>query len=410
MTRSMAAMRASAPAAPGRSLPFIVASVMMLVTLAIDVVLPALPDIGEALAVTRDNDRQYVISSFMFGFAISQAGVGIVSDALGRRGLLLGAVGGYAAFSLAAAAAQDLTVMLIVRFLQGAAGGMTRVLINAAVRDLYSGAQMARVMSMATTAFIIAPILGPALGTLILAVASWRWIFIAFAGFGILSFLIICFRLPETLPPAMRRKLSAKSLVEGVKHVLQDRQSTWFTTAMSFRFAGQFAFFLSLQQIFEQVWKHEDLLAPVFGFVAAVIAIGSMVNARLVTRVGLMRMSRITTLLLTTICAAQLAWVALGSFGLIGFIAFQAAISALTSICNTCFQALAMENMGRQAATASSIQGSGSMLAGTLLASWAGQAFDGTLLPYAIAITLFAIGGLFCTFMATQRESGRASR
>ncbi|HTO28838.1 MAG TPA: MFS transporter, partial [Devosia sp.] len=378
--------------APGRTLPLIIASVMMLVTLAIDVVLPALPAIGRSLAIESDNDRQWIIGAFMLGFALSQAGIGPLSDAWGRRRLLLFSLCAYALLGLAAAAAQDLETMLSLRAAQGAAGGMTRVLITAMVRDLYAGSRMARVMSLATTAFIIAPILGPTLGALILTVGSWRWIFVGLAGFGGIALFIVYRQLPETLAPLDRRPLSPGSFLATIRHVCREPQSACFTVALTFRFASQFTFLLTVQQIFEHVWHREELLAPVLGGIAIVIALGAFANAQFVTRFGLMRIASYATTSLLLLCLVQLAIVLDGGFTLLLFTLFQAVISALTSICNATFQALAMEHMGGSAGTASSLQASTSMLGGTVLAGWAGQAFDGTLVPYATALALFASG------------------
>jgi len=306
---------------------------------------------------------------------------------------------------LSAAAAQSLETMLLLRALQGAAGGMTRVLITAMVRDLYAGPQMARVMSLATTAFIVAPILGPAIGVLILALGSWRWIFVGLGLVGCFALATVYLRLPETLKRDERRALSPTSLLNSVKSVCHERQSASFTIALGFRFAGQFTFLLSIQQIFEHVWRREDLLAPMLGGIAAIIAVGSFANAFLVTRFGLIRMASFATLALLTICLAQLAIVASLGSSLLLFVLFQAVISALTSICNTTFQALAMEHMNRFAGTASSIQASGSMLLGTILAGWAGQMFDGTLLPYAACLALFSAGAMGC-ILVSRRVSG----
>ncbi|MGE0294536.1 MAG: MFS transporter [Hyphomonadaceae bacterium] len=379
---------------------------MILVTLAIDVVLPALPLISDTLRIESDNQRQFVIVAFIAGFALSQAFIGLLSDAWGRRGLLLASLGAYAVFSLASAFAQDLPMLLALRVAQGAAAGGTRILILAVVRDLYNGARMARVMSLATAAFIIAPVLGPAIGAMIISVASWRVIFLALGVVGCAAYLVVALRLPESLAASARRPLSLSSIGEALTLVGRDRLSVAYTGAMSFRFAGQFAFLTSVQQIFEQVFVRPDLLAPVLGSIAAVVACGALLNARFVMAIGALKMSRMANAGLIAVCAMQLVWVFAGGETLLWFFVFQAVISASASVCNATFQALAMQKMGEVAGAATSLQGSFSMLAGALMGGLAGQIFDGTLKPYAIALMFFALAAAASAAFGGADDSG----
>ena len=155
----------------------LVAMMMALTALSIDIMLPALPAIGEALGVADANDRQIVIISYMLGFAVGQLVYGRLSDRYGRKPVLMAGMAIFIAGSLVAALAVDFTLLLAARTVQGIGAAAPRVIAFAIVRDRYSGREMARVMSFAMAVFIIIPVLAPAMGQGLLFVGTWRLMF-----------------------------------------------------------------------------------------------------------------------------------------------------------------------------------------------------------------------------------------
>ena len=124
----------------------LVAALMGLNALAIDVMLPALPYMGEALGISHENERQLVIGVYMIGFGLAQPIFGPLSDRFGRRAPLLIGLAIYLLCSFLATFAPDFGVLLALRFVQGLGAAGTRVIATAVVRDRFSGREMAEVM------------------------------------------------------------------------------------------------------------------------------------------------------------------------------------------------------------------------------------------------------------------------
>ena len=171
---------------------------MALTALSVDVMLPALPQIGNSLGVANGNDRQLVVSIYLGGFAIGQFIFGPLSDRFGRKPPLLFGLALYICGTFLAASSSSFAGLLAARVLQGIGAASPRVISLAIVRDRFEGREMSRVMSFVTMVFIVVPILAPGVGEGILQVSGWRSIFvfmlIVALGVGALGAL----RLPET--------------------------------------------------------------------------------------------------------------------------------------------------------------------------------------------------------------------
>jgi DHA1 family bicyclomycin/chloramphenicol resistance-like MFS transporter len=165
---------------PLSSLEFValMAALMALTALTVDVMLPALPRIGNSLGVANGNDRQLVVSIYLGGFALGQFIFGPVSDRFGRKPPLLFGLALYICGTLLAAASSSFAGLLAARVLQGIGAASPRVISLAIVRDRFEGREMSRVMSFVTMVFIVVPILAPGVGEGILQVSGWRSIFV----------------------------------------------------------------------------------------------------------------------------------------------------------------------------------------------------------------------------------------
>ena len=197
----------AAPASLDRApIPFgefvaLAAALMALTALGIDSMLPALPAIGDSLGVANPNDRQFVITSFLIGFAVAQLAHGPLSDRFGRRPILGVSLLIAVVTNLLAAAAGSFTLLLIARFVAGMAVAGARVVTVAMVRDCFAGRPMARVMSLVFVVFMAAPVLAPAFGQIVLLFAPWRWIFVGIATVAGIVLAWFWARMPETLDP-----------------------------------------------------------------------------------------------------------------------------------------------------------------------------------------------------------------
>jgi len=400
--------QATAVERPGqREFIGLIALIMATVAFAIDSMIPALPAIGDTFGITQPNDRQFVIGAFMLGFGISQFFAGTLSDRFGRRPVLLISIGFYVIFSLAAAFAPSFELLIAARVAQGAGAAGGRVLVVSIVRDRYVGRQMARVMSLAVIIFMAAPVLAPSVGQLILLIAPWRWIFVALATIGVVILLWAGLRLPETLAPDRRIGVSPARLRQSYATVLRDRQSTGYTLAGAFATGALMSFLHSVQQIFADVFHAPHLLAVAFGVVASTMAIGSLINSRLVVKLGMRFIGHWALIGFTAFGGLHLAVALSGHETIVSFTLIQALTMGCFSLAAANFGALAMENVGEVAGTASSLQGAFATILGAGIGVSVGQQFDGTTVPLYAGFFLCGLSAIVAILIT---ERGRLFR
>lgn len=374
------------------------AALMAANALAIDAMLPALPAIGEALGVEEENRRQFVISSYLLGFGAAQLAYGPLADRFGRKRLLAASLLLYALFAALAGLASSFALLLGARALQGAAAAGTRVLVVSIIRDRFQGGGMAQVMSLVMLVFMIVPVLAPAFGQAVLAVGTWRHIFIGLAVYGAVLIAWLAWRLPESLAVEHRRPFTAASLAEAGRITLSNRAFVGNTLAVTLVMAALFAFINSIQQIVGDVFGRPELLALVFALIAGPMAASSWANARLVMHFGARRLLLRSLATFTAFSLVHLAYAAAAGETLWSFVLLQAATMACFGLVGANAGALAMEPLGRVAGTASSIQGTITTIGGALVGAAIGLAFDGTVLPMLAGFVL--CGGAAFAFAA----------
>ena len=383
------------------------ASMMALTALGIDSMLPALPAIGESLGVLRDNDRQYVITTFLIGFAFAQLAYGPLSDRYGRRPVLLIALLSYALTSMLAALSGSFMLLLIARAAMGASAAGARVVTVALVRDCYAGRAMAQVMSLAMIVFMAAPVIAPAFGASILLVGSWRLIFWGVAAAGLMVLTWFWLRMPETLAEDARQPLSVRRILGDYRLVLSDRNSVGYTLGSTAVSAALFGFIGSVPQIMDDVFHRLGLLTPLFACVAGMMAIGAFLNSRFVMRFGMRLISHSALTLLTVIAALHLLVAWSGFESLWTFAGLQALMMGCFGLVGANFSAMAMEKMGSIAGTASSLQGFVGTLGGAIGGAVIGQSFDGSTVPL---YTGFVVMGVTSLIIVAITERGRLFR
>jgi DHA1 family bicyclomycin/chloramphenicol resistance-like MFS transporter len=381
----------------------LMAALMALGALGIDSMLPNLPAIGESLGVTDENRRQLIITVYMLGTGTSQVIYGPLADRFGRRPVLLIGLGLYVAFTLLAALSPTFEVLLVARVLQGVGAAATRAIPVSVVRDRYAGRAMARVMSLTSLVFMAAPIMAPSLGQAVLVLASWPWIFGLLAALGVVLMLWSFLRLPETLHPEDRLPIRAGRILGAFATAARNRTSMCYILAQTFLFGGMIGFVTSAQQVFADALGAADRFALVFAICASFIAVASLLNARLVMRLGMRRLSHSALLAYIAVAAVHLMVASAGLENLILFAALQAAAMFTFGLTSGNFGAMAMEPMGHIAGVASSFQGFVSLVGASLIGFGIGQAFNGTVVPLeagyllcglcALAVVLYAEGG-----------------
>lgn len=361
-----------------------VAAVMAVNALGVDLMLPALADIGRDLMVDQANHRQWVVTVYMLGFGAGQLVYGPLADRFGRRPVLIATLAGFVAASLFAAGSGTFAALLGARLLQGLMSASTRVIAVAIVRDGASGRRMARIMSVAQMIFFIVPIMAPTLGQLLLEFGPWRFIFYALGGFAAIVLAWTLVRLPETLAVARRTPISLAALRQSYRLTLTNRYSLGYAVAAALTFGGIIAFVSSAQQIFVDEFGAGDRFTWLFAVCAGAMGFASFANSRLVERLGTRLISQAAVLALIALSIVHLGVILAGGETLVSYIAFQALSMTCIGLCGSNFGAMAMEPVGHIAGTASSVQGFVTSIGAVLVGSAIGQAYAGTTLPLAI--------------------------
>jgi len=380
------------------------AALMALNALAIDIMLPGLPDIGAGLGISDENHRQFVVTAYIAGFGLGQLAFGPLSDRFGRRPPLLFGLVVYVVTAFAATVAPTFTILLVLRFVQGLGAAATRVIAVSVVRDRFGGRQMAEVMSLVFMVFMVIPVFAPGIGQLVLLFANWHFIFVFMGLIATAISLWAWARLPETLHPEYRRPFTLTSVLQGFGIVLSNRTALWYTLAVMVIFGALFGFINSAQQIYVDVYGVGAYFPLYFAAIAGMMAVSSFVNSRLVMRYGMRRLSHFALCGFFLISLGWLVSALGGHLPLAVFVGFFAAAMFLFGWIGANFNALAMEPLGHVAGTASSVLGFMQTLGGGLIGATIGQAFDGSTLPLAAGFTTVALLSLGMVLVA---EKGR---
>lgn len=393
-----------------RELTLLAAMLMAINACCIDLMLPALPQLAEALKAGHANDRQLVIVTYAMSSGIAQLIYGPLTDAFGRRRVLLVALVIGAFGSLGCWAAGSFAGLLAGRAVQGIAGASTRVVSTAVVRDLVSGPRMAQVLSTSLMIFLVVPIVAPSVGQAMLNVMSWRGLF-AFLCFAFLALAGWCaLRLPETLPVERRVPLRLRSLLGAYREVLRTPVTMGYTLVLTVIFAGMFAFLTSAQQIGMEVFALGTRFPIAFACSGLSLASAQLVNRNLVMRYGTRTLGTRAVLIFTAINlvhALTLALLGGESLAMFGF--FVLVSLFVFGFLGPNFNAMAMEPVGHVAGSAAALCGFVSTVGGAVLGGLVGHAYDGTTRPFVYGqalLGMLAVGLL----IATERGRRRAER
>lgn len=394
---------------PGR-VEFIALLAMLFASIAfsIDAMLPALPEIGAALTPGDLNRAQLVLTSFVLGMGIGTLFTGPLSDTFGRKPVILGGLALYVVSALVAAQAETLEGLLGARLVQGLGAAGPRVVVLAIVRDLYSGRNMARIMSFVMMVFTLFPALAPSLGAVIIAGTGWRGVFWAFVLFAGIAALWLGLRLPETLPRESRRPFRARTLWAAVRELLSHPVVRISIGVQALCSATMFSMLSSVQQIYDVTFGQGEWFPVWFGVAAVLASSASFVNARLVGRLGMRRIVTTVLMVQVGVSAGAIAIFATGLGGTAGFAVFliwQVSVFFQMGLTMGNVNAIAMEPVGHIAGLASSVIGAVATVLAVLMAVPVGLMFDGTPLPLAIGIFLETALSLLLMLRLARREA-----
>ena len=400
----------TSPSPAGPKFPEFIALVALMIGVAafsVDNLLPAFDPIRTAFHLANPNDAQLLIYAYMIAFAFAQAVHGIVSDVVGRRPVLMAALVIFAAGSLLAIAAPSFEVLLMARVIQGLGTAAARVLATAIVRDRYAGRDMARVMSLVMMVFLIVPVIAPAIGSGLILIGGWQAIFACMLLLGLVLAVWFGLRMPETLHPEYRLPFSSKRIIGAMRQTVVTRLSIGYATAIGLMFGPLMAYIGSAQQILETtVYGLGATFTLYFAMIAGIQAVASLINARLVGKFGMRRLSHTALcgyVLFSVIHLALAIWFG-GRPPLALFMTLLGIVFFLFSFTIANFNAMAMQPLGDVAGTASSLIGAYTSLLGALGGMVAARAFDGTVIPL---LTVFCILGALSLVVVLWTERGR---
>ena len=371
----------------------LVAMLFATIAISIDAMLPALPEIAATLSPDAPNAAQLVVTSFVLGMGIGTLFTGPLSDAFGRKRVILVGSGLYALCALACYFAPSLEVLLAARLLQGVAASAPRTVAIAMVRDLYSGREMAKIMSFAMMIFTIVPALAPLMGQGVIALGGWKSIFLAYILFSGFCMLWLGLRQPETLALDKRRPLHLGDLWRGTGELFTHRIVLVSTLLQTLTLACLFATLSSLQSIFERQFDRAETFPIWFAVIAIASMGGSLLNSRIVMTLGMRRVVQRTyaaILVLSLVALATLGTGLLsGTFSFAMQMAFCIGLFSMMGLTMGNLNALAMEPVGHIAGLAASVISSLATVGSVILAIPVGLAFNGTSTPLLIGVTVF---------------------
>ena len=371
---------------------------MLIATVAfsIDAMLPALPGIGAEFSPDAPNRAQLVVGAFVFGLGVGTFFVGPLSDRYGRKAVILVGALLFSSAALVAVFAPNLEILIVSRVLQGVGAAAARVVTVAIIRDLFSGREMARLMSFVMLVFTLVPAVAPMAGSAIIALSDWHGIFWAFILFATVSTGWMCLRLPEPLPPTRRVPISARKLLSGLREVFSIRMVRLSMAVQTMVFALLFASISSIQQVMDVTFGRASEFPYWFALIAMAAAASSLLNAALVMRLGMRKLIHISLAVEAVITVLALGLLLTGlpdgpAFAV--FFLWQASVFFQVGLTLGNLNALALEPLGHIAGMGTSMTTGIATVASVLLATPIGLAFDGTPVPLLVgALVLVGIG------------------
>ena len=398
--------RGSRPVGP-RELLAMVSSIMALMALAIDLMLPAFDDIRTAYDLGEgSNETGRVITVFFMGLAVAQLVYGPLADRFGRKPILYGGIAVYLLGAVGSALAPSFGWLLVSRFVWGVGAAGSRVVATAIVRDRFEGIAMAKAMSQIMAIFVLVPIFAPSIGAGLIAVLPWRSVF-WFCAIWAIGITLWTLRLGETLNPAHRRSLSARDVASGFATVVRTPVTCGYTVASIF-LQGVFTAYLATSElIISDFYDRKDQFPMIFGAVAVLFGIAALVNGRLVGRFGIDGVVSRAFALLVPLSVFLVA-VCLVTSGRPNFWIFMPTMGCMLALFMFLMPNLgtaALGPVGEIAGTASALTGAVRMGAGAVLGTVIGDQVGDRVTGFAVGVSMMVAGAALAVLIVRLRQT-----
>lgn len=272
----------------------VLASLAMIGPFTVDTIFPGFTSIGRDFEVDA-TALQQITSVYLLSFAVMSVLHGPLSDALGRKPVMITGLAGFTLASVVCALAPNLTVLLVARVVQGLFAGAATIVSRAVIRDLYSGAQAQRMMARVMMIFAVAPAVAPVVGGELLRFGTWHLIFWFVAVYAVATAVLTAVVLPETLPPQDRQPLRVGSVLGGLWQVARSGRFERLAFCTAFTFAAYFIYVVGAPiVVVDLLGKGEQDFWMLFVPMIGGMVLGSWLTDRLAGRVSTERLVDVT--------------------------------------------------------------------------------------------------------------------
>ena len=366
---------------------------------AIDMYLPALPAIGTSLGASV-SEVQWSLTAFFLSLGTGQLLYGPLSDMWGRKRPMYWGLGIFAVASVGCALASNIETLVAMRFLQGLGAAAGMVIPRAVVRDLHTGPEAARLMSLLMLVFSVSPILAPLVGSGVIAVTGWRGVFWTVTLAAAVGLVMLYAHLAETRPPEERADSSLGSALRGYGLLLRDWNYLGLVMIGSSSMIGFFVYMASSPFVFIDHYGLSPLMYSLTYSFNAVAFIGAtQLIAPLGERFGLVRIVKAAAMAAGVVMLLLLAYYVAGGDNMLVLMAMYFISSAFMGMVIPTSSVLALEEHGAIAGTASALLGTLQMLVGALGMGVFGLFSNGKPLTMVIGMTVGAMLGVALTWM-----------
>lgn len=372
---------------------------------AIDMYLPALPTIASDLHA-ETSAVQMSLLAFFLALALAQLFLGPLSDMIGRKLPLYGGLVLFSIGSIGSAFAADIDILVLFRFVQGIGAASGSVIPRAIVRDLHTGVDAARLMSLLMLVFSISPILAPLTGSVLISFFGWRSVFWAVFIAALIGIALIGSLLKETRGAEARLESNISSALSGYARLLKDR---YFLGLVSIGGFGISAFFVYLANSSFVLIDHYGLTPSQYAIAFSVNAVSffaaSQLNGVLGARFGLRRVVKMAVTGFAVSMVALLAVILLGYQSLYVMAAFLFVGYGFLGLVIPTTAVLALEDYGEIAGTASALMGTLQFVIGGLAIAVTSAVFDGSPLPMVAGIAACAVLAFIIAMIALSSKT-----